>query len=117
MKELERALLSDGQAGERVAVLGVLREGDPGRVLSLLFWVLADDLIAPWHSDEIAALLKTVDEQLRRVTSEPDEDWWGVRVGADMAIPALRRLASSGVTPMREAAASVVARLRVFRTE
>jgi hypothetical protein len=114
VKELERALLSDHQAGDRMAVLGVLQKADAHRALGLLFWVLADDLISAWRSDDIAALLMAVDEQLHRVASRPDEDRWGIRAGAEMASPALHRLTSSEATPVREAAAAVLEVLRVL---
>ncbi len=82
-------------------------------MLSLLFWVLAEDLISPWGSDEIAAPLKTVDEQERRSHLDRRRIGGVLASVPTMALPALRRLASLGVTPMREAAASVVETLRV----
>jgi hypothetical protein len=115
VKELERALLSEDQAGERVDVLRVLRKADAYRALGLLFWILADDLIATWGGDDIAALLMAVDEHLRRVASRPGEDWWGVGAGAKLAIPALRRLTSSEAIPVRVAGAAVLETLRVVR--
>ena len=115
MKELERALLGDHQADERVAVLAVLRKADAHRALGLLFSILADDLIAAaWGSDDIAALLMAVYEQLHRVASRPEEDWWDIRAGAEMASPALHSLTSSEGTPAREAAAAVLEMLRVL---
>lgn len=116
VKELERALLGDVEAGERIAVLGALRRAKPHLALSLLFWIVAEGVARSWDAGEILALLDALDEQLRKVAALHDDDAdWGVRNGADMALGSLHRMSLSETAPVRERAASVVDALRTFQ--
>lgn len=116
VKELEGALLDDVEAGERIAVLGALRKVNHHFAVSLLFWILADNVATSWGTDEIVALLDALEEQLGKVAALDDDDVdWGVRNGAKMALVSLQGMALSKAAPVREKAVSVVDALRTFQ--